>query len=414
MEKYRLYDGPVNITGRSVTADRTAVYDKAMDYRRGGWSLTYEPHGNSGEDLDVNMLVYELLLLAGRDMIEVSKTVYGGEFTAAEMAGTVHSMHQLMENCNPDWEDYKHIRIKTKTFECAFDAAVLFQQIAEWEGVCGITAAKAYRFRCDGAAMPKGTVMKKYVRCHGYHPTTISLAAEEKRINRKFEVLGRLCQSLTGEGMKKAMSVVAAARLFDNKGYEVRAMVKEAMLRKLWKDYGRDGAAASPVEFGETDFKCGPECWKQVDSGYVQVLVDHWNAIVAASPKPEWPRKGDTVQFKARESMQRKYRGKFLCEGLTAHLSPYGGRIEWRASVRVKKYDCEYFLPGQLEPAEEGRSKKTDGRSKKTQPSGKAVKVKGTDYAVKDGGKDVAFASYVPQQPSLADELFGVLLELAA
>ena len=76
---------------------------------------------------------------------------------------------------------------------------------------------------------------------------------------------------------------------------------------------------------------------------------------------PEWPKQGDVVMLKGREKMAKKYQGKFMCEGMTASLSTYGDRIEWRASVRVKKFDNEYFLPGQLEPwVEPEKTKKKD------------------------------------------------------
>ena len=412
MEKRRLYDGIVSLTSRKVTADRKAEYNKKQD----NWSLTYEPHGNSGAGLDTNALVYELMIIAGCDMIEAGKVIYGGEYTASEMAGTIHLLYQFMAGCNPEWEDYKHIRIKTKTFECSFDADDIFKQIAEWEGVAGIANAKAYRFVCEGKEMPKGTVLKKYTRCHGYKPTTISMVMYERRINEKFEVLGWLYQSLTSEGMRKAMSVCAAARLFDNKSYEVKALVKTAMRWKLWKDYAKkEGASMMPLAFSETDFQCGPECYKQVDSKYVQVLVDHWNKMVADSPMPEWPKQGDVVQFKNREKMQKKYQGKYLCEGMTASLSTYGDRIEWRASLRVKKYDNEYFLPGQLEPwvdqkktKAKTKAKKSSGLSRTKTDKPKDKKSSGLSRTKTD--KPKAQTSAIRPQPSLADKLREVLM----
>ena len=426
MEKRRLYDGPVKLTGRKVTADRTAEYDKMMDYRRGGWVLTYESRGNSGSSLDVHTLVYELMIIAGYDVLQVSSVVYGGEFTASELAGKVGYLSEVMDNCNPEWEDYKRIRIKTKTFCCSFDTRLMFEQMAEWEGVAGITSKKAYRFHCDGKEIPNGMTLKPYQRCHGYKPTTISLVAEDTRIAKKFEVLGKLYRSLTSEGMRKAMSVVAAARLFDDKSYEVKALIKTAMRWKLWKDYARPDAAAEyslPISFSASDLQCGPECYKQVDSKYVQELVNHWNKMVADSPMPEWPKQGDWVMFKNRDVWgKKKYQGKFFCEGMRASLSLYGDRIEWRASVRVKKYDNEYFLPGQLEPwvdqkkaaskrgkngagsnsseREQARPKvKTKAKTKAKKPA--AVKVQGSDYTVKSDGRTETFGSYIPK--SLAE-----------
>jgi hypothetical protein len=174
-----------------------------------------------------------------------------------------------------------------------------------------------------------------------------------------------------------------------------------------------------PVPFRETDFQCGPECYKQVDTKYVQVLVDHWNKMVADSPMPEWPCKGDVVQFKNREKLTKKYQGKYLCEGMTAMLSTYGDRIEWRASVRVKKYDNEYFPASRLEPAPEKPAKKAKAKTKR--PA--AVKVNGTDYTVKSDGRTETFGSYIPaamaEDPktdamTLAEQLRQALLAMAA
>jgi len=396
-EKKRLYDGTVGITGRKVTADRTAD----------GETVTYTPHGSSGSGLGTNELVYELMLIAGRDMLEAGTALYGGDYTAAELAGKAGYLYMFTENGNPGWEDYRTVRIRTEAFDCSFHAGETFAQIAEWEGVMGLPAQKYYRFRCEGREMPKGTVLKKYTRCHGYRPATVSVAAENDRLSQNFSVLGHLCQALSAEGIRKAMSVPAAARLFEDKGFEVLAMVRTAMRWKLWKDYGncerlhrredwlkgemgrtdRTGrrykemekelqlirwkyaALSRPIPFGEQDFKDGPECYRQVDGKYVQVLVDHWNGMVAGSPMPEWPKQGDVVMFRNRENMTKKYQGKFLCKGLVASLSAYGDRIEWRASVRVKGSTNEYFAPALLEPAPDDKkpkkaAKKTTGKAK--------------------------------------------------
>lgn len=408
----------VEIDGVKTVAERTVRKEQ----------VTYKPYGNYHEGLDVNQVVYDLMIIACYDMMTVGTVLYGGDYTAAEMAGKIGYLHQYVEG-----GDYKVIKIETKTFCCTYHVSEAFAQIAEWEGVAGISPAKAHRFHVDGKEMPKGAVLKKYQRCHGYKPTHISLVMDERRVNEKFEVLGRLYQSLTSEGMRRAMSVCAAARLFDNKSYEVQALVKSAMRWKLWRDYAKkEGASMMPVAFDETDFQCGPECYKQVDSRYVQELVNHWQKLLSDYPMPEWPKQGDMVQFKAHD-IQKKYRGKYLCEGMTASLSTYGDSLVWRASLRVKKYDNEYFTPSLLEPVKEKTKKgsgltrtktdkkpavkkkcsgltrtKTDGERKesekvplssaaktKTQKSA-AVKVKGTDYTVKSDGRTETFGSYIP------------------
>ena len=375
-----LTDGTVRLTGVKTPADRTVCKE----------TVTYRPHGRCWDGEDVNATVYDLMIIACYDMMTVGTVLYGGEYTAAEMAGKIGYLHQYVEG-----SDYKTVKIETKTFCCTYHVSEAFAQMAEWEGAVGITAKNAYKFHCEGNPMPKGAVLKKYQRCHGYHPRTISLAADEKRINQKFEVLGRLYQSLTSEGMRKAMSVCAAARLFDNKSYEVKALVKTAMRWKLWKDYAKkEGATMMPVAFDETDFQCGPECYKQVDSRYVQELVNHWQKLLSDYPMPEWPKQGDMVQFKAHD-IQKKYRGKYLCEGMTASLSTYGDSLVWRASLRVKKYENEYFTPSLLEPVEEVKSKKRKVKTKTQKPA--AVKVKGTDYTVKSDGRTETFGSYIPK-----------------
>lgn len=212
MEKLKLTDSVISMTGRRVKADRTVCKE----------TVTYEPHGSSGATLDVNTLVYELMVIAAYDVLDLGTVVYGGSWTAAELAGKVGYLHMFVENTNEHYECPTMIRIHTKTFDCSFHVGEAFSQMTEWEGVAGIAPSKAYKFHCAGKEMPKGAKIEPYKRCHGYKPTTISMVPTERRINQKFEVLGKLYQSLTSEGMRKAMSVCAAARLFDNKNYEVR------------------------------------------------------------------------------------------------------------------------------------------------------------------------------------------------
>jgi len=383
MEKLKLTDSVISMTGRRVKADRTVCKE----------TVTYRPHGRCWDGEDVNAIVYDLMIIACYDMMTVGTVLYGGEYTAAEMAGKIGYLHQYVES-----SDYKTVKIETKTFCCTYHVGEAFVQMAEWEGVMNLSPKKCHRFTVEGKELPKGAKIEPYKRCHGYKPTHISLVMYERRINEKFEVLGRLYQSLTSEGMRKALSVCAAASLFDNKSYEVKAMVKTSMRWKLWKDYAKkDDASMMPVAFSATDFQCGPECYKQVDSKYVQVLVDHWNKLVADSPMPEWPKQGDWVQFKNREKMQKKYQGKYLCEGMTASLSTYGDRIEWRASLRVKKYDNEYFTPSMLEPAPEKPVKKTKAKTKAKKSESKAKVVKHQPSAIE-------------HQTSIAEQLRQALL----
>ena len=397
MEKKRLTDGTISLTGLKVRAERTVEHHTFKHGTEG--VLTYKPYEADGSKYDTNELVYGLMIIAAYDMLEVGKVFVIGDRTASELAGTNGHIHAYLENGNADYVDYHYVNIETKTFRCHFTTRQIFEQIAEWEGVMGLTAKNVHKFRCTTNEVRMGSVVKPYKRCHGYHPRTISLVMDERRINQKFEVLGKLYNSLTSEGMRKAMSVIAAARLFDNKSYEVKALIKRAMRWKLWKDYARPDAAAEyslPISFSETDFQCGPDCYKQVDTKYVQALVDYWNKMVADSPMPEWPKQGDWVQFKNREKMTKKYQGKYLCEGMTASLSTYGDRIEWRASLRVKKYDNEYFMPGQLEPWVDPKKSKVTQKAQKTQKVKPAPKRQPSD---------------IEHQTSIAEQLRQALLQ---
>ena len=351
MEKKELTNGIVEVDGIKTVAERTVD-----DYE-----VTYKPNKNYHKGLTVEQVVYDLMTIAAHDMLNWGTTVYAGEYTAAEMAGKVGYLYQFAGG-----EDYKIIRIKTETFCCSYHAGEAFAQMAEWEGVMNMAPKKYHRFAVEGKEMPSGVKLKPYTRCHGCKPKTISLAAENDRIAKKFEVIGKMAQSLTSDGMRRALSVIEAAYFWD-KHLDLRDMARRAMEFKLWKDYGKDDNRM-PVHFSKQDFQPGPEIWKQVDKDYVIELRRHFQQMLDSSPAPKWPEQGDVVMLKGRENMAKKYQGKFLCEGLVAMLSTYGDRIEWRASVRTKKYDCEYFYPAQLEPAPEVKPKgKTKAASKREQ-----------------------------------------------
>ena len=337
----------VEIEGIKTVAERT-VKDT---------EVTYKPYGKYHKGLDVNEVVYDLMIIAAYDQLKTGQAVYAGDWTAAEMAGTVAAgIHQFVENVNEEWMEYSLIVIRTGSFMCSFHPAQTFQTIAEWEGAINLSPKKYHRFAVEGKEMPKDVKIKAYTRCHCYKPKQISLTAENDRIAKKFEVLGAVAKSLTSEGMKRALSVIEAAYFWDKASYEMRDMARRAMEWKLWKDYGRE-PGMQPIHFTTQDLKFGPEIWKQVDKDYVIELRKHFQRMLDAAPMPEWPKQGDVVMLKGREKMAKNYQGKFLCEGCVAMLSTYGDRIEWRASVRTKKYDCEYFYPSQLEPAPEVKPK---------------------------------------------------------
>lgn len=384
MEKQLFRDECLRLTGIKTVADRECHCG----------TLTYKPHGSYGKDRDVNEVVYDLMIIAAYDQLKTWQAVYKGDYTAAEMAGKAGYLNQFMESDSEDPDRCSLVVIQTKTFQCSFHPGLVFETIAEWEGVMNLSPKKYYRFTVDGKELPKDVKMKPYTRCHGYKPSNpYSAAQETARINKKFEVLGKLYESLTSEGMRRAMSVIEAAYFWD-RHLDLRDMARRAMEWKLWKDYGRE-PGSQPVHFTTQDFQQGPEIWKQVDEDYVIELRRHFQQMLDSSPAPEWPKQGDMVMLKGRENMAKNRQGKFLCEGLVAMLSTYGDRIEWRASVRTKKYDCEYFYPAQLEPAPE-------------------VKPKGKAKTKKSKAEKPQASNVKPQasaEPTLADRLRAALLK---
>lgn len=425
MGDFKLTDGTVKLTGVKTPADRTVCKE----------TVIYRPHGRCWDGEDVNAIVYDLMIIACYDMMTVGTVLYGGDYTTAEMAGKIGYLHQYVEG-----GDYKAIKIETKTFCCTYHASEAFAQMAEWEGVMNLQPKKCHRFTVEGKELPKSAKIEPYKRCCGYKHTTVSLAAENARLDRKFGVIGPMYEVLGSEGMKRALSVSAAAKCFDNMSYEWRDMAKEAMRRKLWNDYGtfeplrrRDAWLSSelertdqkgdrykamkkeldeihkkyvslsqPIAYSSSDFYCAPEVWKQVDDKYAASLVTWFQQLVRDHPAPEWPKQGDIVVLKGAEKMQKKYQGKFLCEGLVAVLSASGCSIEWRASVRVKKFDNEYFLPGQLEPAPDEPKKKA---KKKADVRCKKADVKPQTSAV---------SPQTSNEVSLAERLRQALLKLNA
>lgn len=324
-EKKVLNDAVVGIDGRLVEADRKVCKGE----------VTYEPHGTSGSHLDTNALVYELMLIAGCDMIEVGCAVFSGDYTAVEMAGTVSLLHQFVV---ADDDRYDLIRIKTATFSCQFYPGDVFEQIAEWEGVAGITNAKAYKFHCEGKEMPKGAVLKKYQRCHGYKPTRISFATNERYINEKFNVLGQLYVSLTSEGMRKALSLLTAIKSIGKLyGMDAEKKAWDLLLAFHWKRYQRKPVVYqklvagklveaqypehiyAPFRFRASDFQYGPECYKVVDDDYVRELLQHFRLEVGVKPKATTDSADKTDKPKA-ISPQTSVADK-LREALMARLS---------------------------------------------------------------------------------------------
>lgn len=322
MEKKELTSDIVEIEGVKTVAERTVD-----DYE-----VTYKPNKNYHKGLDVNQVVYDLMTIAAHDMLNWGTTVYAGEYTAAEMAGKVGYLYQFVGG-----EDYKIIRIKTETFCCSYHAGEAFAQMAEWEGVMSLAPKKYHRFAVEGKEMPKDVKLKPYTRCHGYKPRTVSLAAENDRIAKKFAVLGPMAQSLTSEGMRRALSVLTAVKSIEKlHGYDMQQLAGKLLRRKLWREYGKD-KYQQPMVYTAKDFEPGPECWKVVDEDYAKELMAYFRQVLAESPVPKWPAKGDMVMLKNQEKQCKKWQGKLSVYEVRGQLDTYHDKINWYAVVCTTK-----------------------------------------------------------------------------
>lgn len=281
---------------------------------------------------EINAAVYAVLCVVAQAVLDRSTCYISGERTAVELAGTIG---KYAFPVMPLSENEKHLQmadevcVKAGTWKCNFPTKDIFTMMAEWEGVMGLTAKQTHKFHCEAKVeAPKGMELKTYKRCRTYHGRRISIADEEKRIAQKFEVIGKMSQDLSDEGMKKAMSVLAAAKAW-NKEPALYQLALKVMRKKLWSDYGKD-EYAQPIVFTEKDFEHGPELWKHVNEDYVKVLVEHFKQMM---PVPTWVKDGDYVQYKNQEKVTKMYQGKLYVETVFAHVDTCGDRIEWFASL---------------------------------------------------------------------------------
>ncbi|MBQ8713102.1 MAG: hypothetical protein IJ551_09845 [Prevotella sp.] len=389
-------DGP-----KSELIERDGIKTRAERTVSEG-QVTYKPYGNYHKGLDVNQVVYDLMTIAAQEMLGCGTAVYGGDYTAAEMAGTVGCLHQFMEG-----SDYELIKIQTSTYCCSYRATDVFAQMAEWEGVMNLSPKNYRRFHCEGKEMPKDMKLKPYQRCHGYKPRTISLAAENARIAKKFEVLGPMSQSLTSEGMRKALSVLTAIESIKKlHGYDMADLASRLLRRKLWRDYGRD-QYQQPVCYSARDFEHGPEVWKQVDEGYVKQLIAYFRQVLADSPAPKWIKVNDPVQLKDQEKQPKKWQGKLSVWRVTGSLNYYKDAIEWFADVCTTKgkHDTMTRRVDYLEPWVEPDKPKKKAATKK-----QAKKASGTNNS-EVGYKQSASCLVTTAEPTLADRLREALLK---
>ena len=222
-------------------------------------------------------------------------------------------------------------------YQCEFPVRDMFKMMTEWEGVCGITAKQAYRFSVEGQEKPKYVELKPYKRSRVYSQKHVSVASEERRIAAKFAVLGQMCQSLTSEGMKKAMSLLTAVKsaekLYD---YATEEMAEKVMCRWHWDVYGTKNNMHT-IQFSAKDFHYAPECWKVVDEDYVKELLARWKEFVSAHPAPEWIKKDSMVQFKNQEITPKKWQGKLKVCRVYCSMDECLKCINWYAEVCTTK-----------------------------------------------------------------------------
>lgn len=403
MEKKELASGIVEIDGIKTVAERTVEKEH----------VTYKPYRNYHKGLTVEQVVYDLMIIAAYDQLKVGQAVFKGDYTAAEMAGKAGWLYQFMEG-----EDYKTIGIKTETFCCSYHAGEAFAQMAEWEGVMNMAPKKYHRFAVEGKEMPSGTKLKPYQRCHGYRPRTVSLAAENDRIAKKFEVLGPMYEVLGSEGMKKALSVLTAIKSIEKlHGYDMQQLADKLLRRKLWREYGKCEPLHRRVEwlkseakrmtqngeekserakkmneefkslqskillhqkcyYSAKDFEHAPECWKVVDKEYAKELIAYFRQVLAESPAPKWPAKGDMVQMKEGYRAIKKWQGKLCVYEVRGSLDMYHDKINWYAVVCTTKgkHDSMTSEVGCMEPwVEPDRPPKKKAVSKKEKATAKAT-----------------------------------------
>ena len=368
--------------------------------------VTYKPYGKYHKGLDVNQVVYDLMTIAAQDMLDTYGTAtYGGDFTAAEMAGTVGYLHQFIEG-----SDYKTIGIETETFCCSYHAAHAFSQMAEWEGVMNLAPKNYRRFHCEGKELPQGAKVKAYQRCLGYKPRTISLAAENQRIAKKFEVLGAMARSLTSEGMRRALSVLTAIESIKKMhGYDMADLAGRLLRRKLWREYGRD-KYQQPVCYTAKDFEHGPEVWKQVDDEYVRQQVDYFRQVLADSPAPAWLKANEMVQLKDQEKQPKKWQGKLSVWRVEGQLDYYKNAIGWYAVVCTTKgkHDSMTRSVDYLEPwVDPSKPKKKPAKKAKPKHAKRASGTNKSEVVTKQSADCLVMTA----EPTLAERLREALLK---
>ena len=387
------------------------------------WEVT-----NNVATSEINEAVYTVFITVGNALLDRSTCYLGGDHTAAEIAGKLGGKFVpcvMFNTCEQlKMADIVKIVIGDK-FSVQFPTDTLFEHMVEWEGQMGLSPKKQHLFYCECKQESfSREPIKPYTRCHQAKQTNpYSAAREATRQNKKFEVLGQLYNSLTSEGMRKALSVLVAIGFYEKTDFTKRDMAMKAMLRKLWDDYGKkDGYLKRDIELGKQldglhrigadkdqvialnaeinknrellalsrdafpftakDFKFGPEVYKQVDDKYVMELRRHFEKMLAEDKKPTGIEVGDYVQFVGRENKTKAYQGKYLVEGIRQEIDYYGRRIEWKIAIRFKKYETWLCYPSQLEKWVDTKKAKTAAKAAKAEPAAPVL----PEWA-KDGAK---------------------------
>lgn len=370
------------------------------------WVEVYQVNDVGSEE--INAAVYAALCVVARAVLDRSTCLIKGEHTAAELAGKIGGYVPVVDVLTynePHIRMAPEVCVKAGAFTCKFLTEDIFKMTANWEGVMGLTEKKACRFPCEARAQEpmKDLELRTYKRRPTYNPKRISLAEEEKRIAsrvaQKIGVISGMAQDLSSEGMRKALSVLAAVEQFKDAPYYIYDLVPDVMRCKLWADFGKKGGTG-PVPYCEKDFEYGPEVWKQVDEEYVKVLVEHSRKVLADYPAPDWLKEGRYVQFKNQENVTKKYQGKLYVDGIKAEY--YGGLIEWFAVIKRERYKTERYHASRMEPwVEPEKPKKSKAQAKQKEVSQKSAPQKAKSES--------ALLTVTPEPTTITDRLRAAL-----
>ena len=254
---------------------------------------------------DINAAVYEAFKVVAQKVLDWSTCSVTGDYTAAELAGKVYGSISPVEyltrkNCPVAPEQC----IRVAGFSCHFYASDIFQYMAEWEGVAEIKSKDIKKFHCEakGNALER-KALKKYQRTRCYKPTTISLAAENRRIAMNLKGIGQLSTVLNAEGMRKAFSLLKAIQAAKGKfHYKIADEASEMMRRWHWEAF-RKVKDAHPQYFEESDFRYAPDEWQKVDEAYVAELLERFETAVIGkkTANPE-----QTLSDRLRDALRRQ------------------------------------------------------------------------------------------------------------